>query len=381
MKRGPTEEEAPPQPSSPTLQATAPCAALGFRDWMDEKQRAGPSIPPTLLTYYCPSKEPAAPEPPPTAADDPFWRFQLGEADDNGPPPNPDRLGSSSASNLKRHGLQGLSQKGRREVRNTCCVLDQYRGCLAFWTVTLPDEALAAIRQNDTWSSFQHRIQSELRRRLRLRGLSGELVGVVEIHPKRSRAAGTPLPHLHVCFRGKKNRWHRWALDRWELDSIISAAAATAGAGRIDARAAGNVQMIKKSVRRYLTKYLTKEQTAPDVPIGEAQLVPRQWWFRSGEALRAVRQQTFQAPWSLINFVHTNRRVLEAAGLVCWRKLDRLPPEAPPCYAIDWLGPDQLAAVLALWQEWQWDVAWQKNCSPLHVSPRPFEYPLQHQLV
>jgi hypothetical protein len=354
---------------------------VGFPNWMNEEQRTGPCIPPTLLTYYCPSKEPAGPEPPETGANDPFWKFKLGEAEEEQPPQAPDPLGLSTASNMKRHGLQGMSAAGRREVRKTCCVLEQYQGCVAFWTVTLPDEALAAIRQNDSWSLFQHRIQSELRRRLRCRGLSGELVGVVEIHPKRSKAAGTPLPHLHVCFRGKRNRWHRWALDRWELDSIICAAAATAGAGRIDARAAGNIQQVKRSVKRYLTKYLTKEQTAPDVPIGEAQLVPRQWWFRSGEALREVRRQTFAVPWRLLHFVHNHRRALEAAGLVVWRKLEQLPPEAPPCYAVDWLGPDQLAAVIARWQEWEWDVGWRKETSPLHVEPYPWEHSVQHQYI
>ncbi|MFN9908511.1 MAG: hypothetical protein ACK56F_20675, partial [bacterium] len=69
---------------------------------------------------------------------------------------------------------------------------------------------------------------------------------------------------------------------------MIRAALATAGVqapAEIGAEVwlaqAGNVQQVRKSVRAYLAKYMTKggNDTAPHVGGKWEGLLPRQWWF------------------------------------------------------------------------------------------------------
>jgi hypothetical protein len=206
---------------------------------------------------------------------------------DCGPPAA--ALGLSLGPNSKRpprYGLQGLTSAGRKQVWRALSLLEEDRRLLSFWTVSLPTAALIALGQGDRWPVFQDRVRKELARLLQAAGLPVRIVGVVELQPKRSRATGIPCPHLHVVFQGRKSPGAPWALSPADLDGVIRAALDTAGALVLDGigeeeflASAGNVQQVKKSVRAYLSKYMTKggNDTAPHVGGPWEALLPRQW--------------------------------------------------------------------------------------------------------
>lgn len=318
----------------------------------------GPSVDPRLTTTYSPwalehAARKAADCAPPEAA---------GAPPEGGPP---GLVSGHNPKTLSRYGLRGLTHVGRRTVRRAACLLEEDRRCVAFWTITLPDQAAARVFDLDCWHAFQARIRQELGRRLREAGLPARFVAVAELHPARSARAGRPIPHLHVVFQGKLNRWHRWALDRWQLDGIIAAAVRTATGESCDTAAAGNVQPVKKSVARYLSKYITKGREPGPVCVAQGQGLPLQWWFIS-QGLRAeVAAATVRLPVPFVRWLHEHGDALAHLGELQRGSVDVVAPGAPAVWWIQWSGA---GAVGRCWGRW---LASGRAAAALWVSPLP----------
>ena len=290
-------------------------------------------------------------------------------------------LGLSIARNSKtppRYGLKGLPAAGRKQVSRSLALLEENRRCLSFWTVSLPTEALTDLARSGQWAAFQDRLRQELIRRLRAAGLPALVVGVAELQPKRSRALGIPCPHLHVVFQGRKSQGHGWALDPAELDAVIAAALATAGVTAPAGIAtedwlaqAGNVQQVKKSVRAYLAKYMTKGSGDTRQWIGHAaeSLIPRQWWFWSRDLRSWVLEHVLPISFPFMAWVHTYRKELEELGLARFRVLPLEDPRAPITYEVNWLKCEFLAQIVGIWQVDCWDTEWWGN-HRLHLWQR-----------
>lgn len=287
---------------------------------------------------------------------------------DPGPPAGV--LGLSLAPNPKRptrYGLNGLPSAARRSIWRALALLEERKDLLSFWTVSLPTESLIALGRADRWQVFQDRVRKELARLLLRRGLPALVVGVVELQPRRSRATGMPCPHLHVVFQGRRGRSAQWALRPADLDGVIAAALATAGApvpdgieGQAFLKSAGNIQQVRKSVRAYLAKYMSKggNDTAPHVGGKWEALLPRQWWFWTQPMRDWVLQHIFPIAFPFISWVHLHRKELEELGLVRMRILDLPDPRAPLTFEVNWLGAEHLADVIGLWQDDEWDANW-----------------------
>lgn len=284
----------------------------------------------------------------------------------------PEALGLSIAPNSKRpprYGLSGLPAAGRKQVSRSLALLEENRGLLSFWTVSLPTDALIALGRADTWPVFQDRVRKELVRKLQGAGLPALLVGVVELQPKRSLAAGFPCPHLHLVFQGRRSRGTGWVLSPSDLDAVIQVALATAGVQAppgIDAASwlatAGNVQPVRKSVRAYLSKYMTKGSGDTERWRGtEAEnLLPRQWWMWSRPMREFVLHHVLPIAFGFLAWVHAWKVEVEEAGLARFRVLPLDDPRAPLTYEINWLSCENLAALIALWQEDEWDEEWHR---------------------
>ena len=282
------------------------------------------------------------------------------------PGPEAQALGLSLAPNPKRperYGLNGLPAAGRKSVWRALALLEEMRPLLSFWTVSLPSEAMSELARLGTLPTFQDRLRKELARLLKVAGLPALVVGVAELQPKRSRAEGRPCPHWHIVFQGRKDRGSRWALSRAQLDGVIAAALATAGVRAPDLRSAGNVQQVKRSVRAYLSKYMTKGSgdCARWVGSSHENLIPHQWWFWTA-ALRAwVLQHIFPIAFPFLAWVHSYRQELEAQGLARFRRLELSDPAAPITYEVNWLRCDVLAQLIYLWQMDSWDAEWARS--------------------
>jgi hypothetical protein len=281
-------------------------------------------------------------------------------------PAEPGDLGSSLAPNPKRpprYGLAGLPSAGRRQVWRSLALLEDMRPLLSFWTVTLPPEALAPLAAADAVATFQDRLRKELERQLRLAGLVPLVVGVVEIQTKRAGREGRPVPHWHVVFQGRRSRSEPWALARPVLDGVIAAALGSAGVFGCDLRAAGNVQQVRKSVRAYLSKYMTKGSgdTAPWVGGPWEALLPRQWWFWT-RALRSwVLEHVLPMAFEFLSWVHSHREAIDAKGLARFRLLPLSDPRAPATWEVNWLSCEHVAQLVYLWQLDSWDAQWERE--------------------
>lgn len=277
-------------------------------------------------------------------------------------PPAPG-LGSSLAPNSKRpprYGLGGLTPAGRKSVWRALALLEEMRPLLSFWTVSLPTESMHDLNRADGLPFFQDRLRKELARLLQARGIPALVVGVAELQPARSHASGIPCPHWHVVFQGRKDRRSRWALSKADLDGVIAAALASAGVPVPDLRSAGNVQQVKKSVRAYLSKYMTKGSgdCARFVGRSHENLIPRQWWFWTKALRRWVLQHILPVRFELLCWMHENRRQLQELELVRFRVLDLPDPRAPMTFEVNWMSCAAVAQVLALFIEEEWDSQW-----------------------
>lgn len=347
----------------------------GGSGWLDSR----------LVATYCPTRFTAPEEEEEGPDDTGFWRLcprglaACGEADEEAEEDGFPGLVSCPKFETARgpYGLNGLTRNGRREVLRSGSVLKEFHRQLGFWTVTLPPEAEGPILDQGLWPKFQDRIRKELARLLKRAGLTPLVVGVAEIHPKRSAEAGRPIPHLHVVFRGKKNRWHHWALEKWQLDGIIASALGSCGVHGISVKAAGNLQGVRSSAAGYLAKYMSKDvMKQPDsqkpgwhLPALDKAWPVRQWWFRTRELLALVRETTYQLPRSFLAMIHRDREQLGEEGLIRWWSYDLEDVRAPACYGVRFASAAAMAEVLARWHEWLEDRRLFREVLPMQQWP------------
>lgn len=271
-------------------------------------------------------------------------------------PEGPEGLGLSMARNSRRplrHGFQGLTAPGRHCVSSALSLLEERRDLLSFWTVTLPDDALRHLARVDGLPRFTDRLLERLRRTLERRLGVALYVGVAELQPKRTRAVGYPCPHLHVVFQGRAHRRASWLISPGELDGFIAAALKQTG---FDVNgpliSAGNVQRVKRSVRAYLSKYMTKGSS--DARLWEGglwqNLIPRQWWCWSQACRQLVESCTTDLPTGFLAWVWRHRQQLLEAGSFYLQQCT-VPQDAPATYRIYWGTVGKLARLMAQWHE------------------------------
>lgn len=315
---------------------------------------SGPVVDPRLVTTYCPAAMRRAE----AEADAVLDALAAGDLERPEAPEGPEALGLSPARNseqpdqpAQRYGLRGLTPEGAKAIRRATAALEERRSQLAFWTITLPDEAMEAIQAADAWPAFQNAIRHRLRLALVRARMPALVVAVAELHPKRTASTGRPCAHLHVVFVGRLTRWHGWALSRWQLDGIIRQAARAATGQPCSVEAAGNVQPVRRSVSRYLGAYITKGSAPIGVCGAERRGLPRQWWFWTKEMRALVLAHCIALPYRFVRWAHAHRDALEALGFLRHGSVQIERAGAPPVFWFRWTGPSTAAAVFSEWVE------------------------------
>lgn len=275
-------------------------------------------------------------------------------------PPDAAALALALAQNPKpavRYGLNGMTGPGRRQVWRALRLLEEQSKLMAFWTITLPPEALDRLAQLDAVHVFQDRVRKELDRRVRAKGRESLAVGVCELQPKRSARENRPCPHWHIAYKAKRWRGDWWVLEPEELDEIIRAALATAGVVGVPLGRAGRVEPIKASVCAYMACYMTKKQVDPSPWVGGPweSLLPRQWWFWTRPLRVWVVRHILPICFAFLNWCHEHREPIERRELARFRLLELPDPRAPATWEINWLGCEQFAQLVAAWQLDSWD--------------------------
>ena len=312
-------------------------------------QAAGfsPCIDPRLRVAYCPRLH--SPPPAPFHRED--WDFWGRQARLFGPWPCQGSAGLVGCAESeprdcppRRYGLNGLTTTGRRRLTAGCCLLEERRSLLSFWTITLPNDVMLELLQLDAWHLFQGHIRRELSRRLDRQGVRPLVLAVAELHPERSVEAGQALPHLHVLFQGKRDAGGDWIFTRDQLDRMIVQALGRVGVVREALPAAGNVQRIRKSVRRYLAKYVSKgprqSVASSDLAmLGDPRLCPRQWWFMSAALLAMIEQATRCLPAEFLAWLIDRARPSWKGAPYVVQRVPISDPRAPSVWTVSFRSP------------------------------------------
>lgn len=289
-----------------------------------------------------------------------------------------------------RYGLGGITRQGRKAVREAAHLLEEQRRCLTFWTISPSDQALDHLLAIDGWSLFVRELRRVLCRRLKARGLPQHVIGVCEVSPDRSKEAGLPLAHLHLIYRSRKHSGRPWAMTPAEHDEMIRVALIATGLKNPDVRASSKCEQIRKSVARYLSKYLSKAggkidgldlssaneshapicETPPLVCVAArsplmwrvnvslrawalqylTRLIPRQWWLQTEELHQLVQLLTLVLPRGFALWLVAEWPTLESSLGASLTYCEPGKGRAPPTWLVDWDGAAALAEALAIWE-------------------------------
>jgi hypothetical protein len=346
-----------------------------------------PKIDPRLRAAYCPrlhSPAPSVHQPRP-------GRFHGHVYVPGFPAPDPGAHGLVGCAESeprdcppRRYGLNGLTATGRRRLTAGCCLLEEQRSLLSFWTITLPDDVMLELLQLDAWHVFQGAVRQRLTRRLSDLGEEPLVLAVAELHPQRSRDAGQALPHLHVLFRGRPHRGADWLLSPHQLDGLILSALRAAGVRRQGLPAAGNVQRIRRSVKRYLSKYVSKAPrqlvTGSDLAmLGDPRLCPRQWWFMSAPLLAMIEAATRCLPAEFLAWCCDRARAPWAGAPFVVQRVPIADPAAPSVWCITFRSP---WALFSTWEAYERArILGERDPHRIRRHDRPLsgQHPEQHQ--
>lgn len=174
-------------------------------------------------------------------------------------------FGSSNApiSNSRAaRGSRGINPGQRDRLSWAIGLLERRHGkeLLSFLTLTLPPVSPAdRDHLRACWPEIVNRFIIYLKRSLSYRGIQTPVVGATEIQVKRSREEGWAVPHLHLVFRGRRTRRSCWAVTSNVVRRHWRAAIEqVSGLDLGDYSAAENLQRVRRSAARYLSKYLSK---------------------------------------------------------------------------------------------------------------------------
>ena len=225
-----------------------------------------------------------------------------------------------NSQNKARRGISGISAHGRRFLKDSLLLMDDFRERLCMWTITLEDGDYEAMAGAPVWPIFQRRCIDLLVRELKHHGDEALAVGAVEVGALRARRTKRPMPHIHIVTTGwhKRGRDGKWICRPDLMDHIVAKAAQYAGLERRLRLAASNVAPVRTSCHNYVSKYLTKDPPPDQMDLSDGwdELVPRQWWQASEGARALVEGHIYKLPVGFAAFLVNRQTCLENARLL-----------------------------------------------------------------
>lgn len=208
-------------------------------------------------------------------------------------------LGLSSVANLQKkvepapraaRGSKGISSDGRQTVRDAALLLQDSGGRqnLSFVTLTIPPEFVVPSLF-ERWSDVVRLTRQRLVYHLQKAGLSGQLVGVVEVQERR-QSDGNDLPylHLHIVFQGRKHRYAQWVIGTQQLShlwiEVLEGITGMSGRGS----AASRIEAVRKDASNYLAKYMSKG--IKSLSKHTLRYLPPSWYICTSELRRDVKR-------------------------------------------------------------------------------------------
>lgn len=220
-----------------------------------------------------------------------------------------------------RRGTKGISRRGRQQVRSACAVIEQEtpKRLLSFLTLTIPFETPEELREAARhWPRAINLFQKRVRYRLEKAGYPLQGVWVNELQKRGAL-------HSHMAFQGRRDCHSTWLFTPKELTAAWEGCWVTVlgdKCRRYNWGASTNVQRVKKSLVRYLGKYMSKGQG----DIKDEGLCPSSWWGCTDILRKKVEECTFR---HVFNSCHLDWRGVTEKLINCcpvrWIKYFELP--------------------------------------------------------
>lgn len=237
-------------------------------------------------------------------------------------------LGLSHPANSHKRGLNGITSKGARTVKNAAWLLQARYGhkCLSFVTLTLPamdeQEYLLVAAQ---WSHVVRVYCQELKRELKRHGLPTGIVGVTEIQERRLKARGELGLHLHLVVVGRRRPSGAWSIPPSFHREVWLRILSRVVGRELQSGSCENVQMVRKSADSYLGKYLTKGVSV----VGEIverwgeQFVPSAWYTCTNRLRDSVKARV-KVSWDLGETIWADLPAMDAEGALTWVRFHQI---------------------------------------------------------
>lgn len=175
------------------------------------------------------------------------------------------QLRESSPNEVKepsRKRLTGMTKNMARNIRNACYLLDAQYGKdnISFLTLTLPNLSTDELGLCcEKWDYMIDQFLKWLRKRSQKLNIPFAYVYATEIQLKRLQKRKEYAPHLHLAFRGRNAKKSPWMVTPKQVRKAwTNIICNVIGHRQFDNRALENLQRVRKSVARYLAKYLSK---------------------------------------------------------------------------------------------------------------------------
>jgi hypothetical protein len=242
------------------------------------------------------------------------------------------QLVESCEKNESRKKLTSMSKRMSRNIRNGVYLLEQQpegKDVLSFLTLTLPNlstEGLKACCEN--WDSMVKRFFDWLRTKLKASGIPLEHVYCTEIQTKRLANRGEYAPHLHVVFKGRISCRSPWLITPKQARKAWAKCIHAYTDEQFDTKALENLQRVKHSAARYLSKYLSKgSNNIPEGTDGNPVCsLKTQWGGMARTISKSIRQATQRfvgrgtgghIAWSIYNSID---RLIEGGFILYFKR-------------------------------------------------------------
>jgi len=212
-------------------------------------------------------------------------------------------LGLSAVPNYhnspRRHGLKGISSRGRETVKEAAYILERrYGRRMGFYTLTCPYtdvESIASYNQNI--SNILRSFFQEVKRVYERERERFSYVSVLEVQPHRFQERGEFALHVHYLAPCYKRVGHTFIITASEIRAIWARVCGNSVIPVVEAGASVDCQVVKKSCVGYIAKYLTKGGGELDF-IAEhcPEQLPSQWWSTCRPLRKAVASITVKLP-------------------------------------------------------------------------------------
>ena len=183
-------------------------------------------------------------------------------------------------------GSKGLTNHGKRYVRESCYLLERRYGVkrLGFYTLTIP--SCTAVTLYDValhWTSIQKYFFKLLRNTLYAKGIKEFFyVGVTENQSDRSLRAQAPAYHLHFIMPCYLPNSTNFIVSADTLRALWARALRNylPEFGGVDFSASVDSAVLRKSAAGYLSKYFTKGSSLREL---HPACLPASWYYSSRE--------------------------------------------------------------------------------------------------